>query len=258
MRPNKSGTCAALFLCVGVILPAATGQGVAPVGTGWEESCCQAIVVLAKDWSSSNGRMICLERGANGWMVHQSWTPVTLGRKGLGLGLGLHSDNLKGPLKEEGDKKAPAGIFRIEGGFGTVPLTLAAFPYVQTTVEDFWVDDPRSRFYNRWVRSDDATLRRDWRSAEVLRRSDGLYDYAIVIGHNREKFAIGRGSAIFMHAWSAPGVPTIGCTAMEKQEVLFLLKWLDLSKHPVLIQAPAELFPHLDISREIRVLLKSE
>ena len=240
--------------CVLAIASKASSQTLEPV-PAWYRSCGQMVVVVTDHWESTEGQMRCLERGADKWVVKQDWIPVTVGRKGLGLGLGLHSGELRGPQKKEGDKRGPAGVFRLEFGFGTGGMASAAFPYRQTTDKDLWVDDPKSRFYNQWVNVTDPRVVRDWKSAETLRRTDGLYDYVIVVGHNREPILPGPGSAIFMHAWSAPGNPTIGCTAMEKARVKTLLQWLDASKAPVLVQAPGELLPTLEIPDEVMILM---
>jgi len=225
------------------------------VDSPWHARCGQIVAVVAKTWESPTGGMICLRRGQHGWEVHQDWASVTIGKAGLGLGLGLHPSSLKGPEKREGDKKAPAGIFPLEFAFGTKEFSPAAFPYRRTTRNDFWVDDARSRFYNQWVRMTEPGIKPDWNSAETLRRADGIYDYAIVVGHNRLRVIPGHGSAIFIHAWYGPGVPTIGCTAMEKSRVKSLVEWLDIDRHPVLIQGPEELIPVLELPDEVRTLL---
>ena len=150
-----------------------------------------------------------------------------------------------------GDHRAPAGVFWLESGFGTKAVAVANFPCRRTTEADRWVDDAASAHYNQWVSLDDPAIRRDWKSAEVLRRQDGIYDLAIVVGHNRGPVRKGRGSAIFVHAWYGPGRSTIGCTAMEKGQVRSLLEWLDAAKAPVLVQAPRELLPSLGLPESI-------
>ncbi len=200
--------------------------------------------------------MICLQRGSVGWEIQREWTPVSLGRTGLGIGIGLHPPGLHGPEKREGDKRAPAGIFPLEFSFGTKNYSSSVFPYRRATKDDFWVDDADSRYYNQWVRIGEPGLEKDWQSAETLRRADGIYDYAIVVGHNRLRVVPGSGSAIFMHAWYGPGVPTIGCTAMDKGIVKSLVQWLEIGKRPVLIQGPEELLPRLEMPDEVRVILK--
>jgi L,D-peptidoglycan transpeptidase YkuD (ErfK/YbiS/YcfS/YnhG family) len=206
----------------------------------------QIVVVAAADWESPTATLTRFERTARGWAAIDSW-PVTLGHRGLGWGLGLHPAGLAGPEKREGDRRAPAGIFVLESAFGTKAVESRAFPYRRTDEADLWIDDPESSHYNQWVRTGDPASKRDWNSAEVLRRDDGLYDLAIVVGHNRSPVVKGAGSAIFIHSWVAPGRSTIGCTAMEKRRVRELFDWLDASKRPLLVQAPREAAPMLGL-----------
>jgi L,D-peptidoglycan transpeptidase YkuD (ErfK/YbiS/YcfS/YnhG family) len=231
-------------------LAAKAGTAQSAEAAPWLERCGQLVLVVTERWESEGGVLVRLERTPNGWR-ELGRAAATVGRKGMGLGLGLHPEGLPGPLKEEGDRRAPAGVFRLEFAFGAAPLAPRAFPYRRTTGADLWVDDPRSVHYNRWIVAGDPSVRPDWGSAEVLRRGDGLYDYAVSIAHNREAIVPGRGSAIFLHAWSAPGRPTIGCTALEKARVRELVEWLDEAREPVLVQGPRGLLPRLGLPQEL-------
>lgn len=224
---------------------------------GLSPECFQVIAVVTPAWDSPTGRMWRLEREGASWHPVNEAVAVTVGHRGLGIGLGLHTDGLAGPLKEEGDKRAPAGVFAIESAFGTKDRNSPRFPYRKTTTSDRWVDDPGSSHYNQWVGLGDPGIRQDWKSAEILRRPDGLYDLALVVGHNRGPVVQGRGSAIFMHRWYAPGRSTIGCTAMDPRHLRELFEWLDAGKRPVLVQAPRELLPRLGMTENLLVLLES-
>jgi len=208
-----------------------------PAEEGPMEGSGQLVLVVADAWESTVGTLTRLECREREWKVLDSW-PVTLGHRGLGWGLGLHPAGLPGPEKREGDRRAPAGLFVLESAFGTKERQSPAFPYRRTERADLWVDDPASSHYNQWVRSDDLPGPRDWKSAEVLHREDGLYDLAVVVAHNRRPVVNGRGGAIFLHIWSAPGRSTVGCTAMAKARMRDLLGWLDASKRPLLAQVP--------------------
>lgn len=221
---------------------------------GLPESCGQVMVVVTADWQSTGGELHRFEKDGTGWQ-RKGRFPVTVGHRGLAIGRGLHPAGLEGPVKREGDRRAPAGIFTIEGAFGTARMKLPHFPYRRTDGKDLWIDDPASAFYNQWLRLDDPRVRRDWKSAEVLRRDDGLYELAIIVGHNRAPVEKGAGSAIFMHRWYGPGRSTIGCTAMAAEGLRALAGWLDAEKAPVLVQAPRALLPMLGLPEDLTALL---
>lgn len=140
--------------------------------------------------------------------------------------------------KHEGDGASPAGVLLAGPFFGSAPNPGdLKFPYRQTTDNDFWVDDPKSPFYNTW-QTGPADGR--WNSAEKLKRPDGLYDYVAVIQYNLPPVP-GKGSAIFFHIWKDENTPTSGCTAMAKSNVLHIIQWLDPEKNPVFLQGPPNL-----------------
>jgi len=238
-----------LFLSLLLFVTTAAADG------PWQSTSGQIVVVVTDQWDSTTGTLQRLDRSSEGWRRVGDPVPVTVGKKGLGLGLGLHPASLDGPQKREGDRRAPAGVFRLESAFGTTARALPSFPYRVTTGNDFWVDDPKSSFYNQWVSTADPRVRKDWKSAEVLRRADGIYETVIVVAHNRGPVVAGRGSAIFMHSWYGPGVATIGCTAMARDHLAGLLEWLDAAKRPVLVQAPRELLPDLGVPVPVLALV---
>lgn len=232
-----------------LVLPFAVSlEAAVPPETG------QVVVVITPAWESTSGMMWRMSKEGAGWRVEREPVAVTVGHKGLGLGVGLHPQGLPGPEKSEGDRRAPAGVFLIESAFGTGVEKKAKLSYRRTTKDDLWVDDPASSHYNQWV---DAGVRRDWSSAEVLRREDGLYELAIVVGHNRNPVIKGRGSAIFMHRWYGPGRSTIGCTAMDRSDLRALFEWLEARYRPVIIQAPRELLPRLGLPETLLEVLNS-
>ena len=95
------------------------------------------------------------------------------------------------------------------------------------------VDDVKSRYYNQIV--DETTVPdKDWDSAEIMRREDGLYGMGVMIGHNPERVA-GGGSCIFLHVWKGPGQGTAGCTALEAENVRKIIAWLDPGMAPRLV-----------------------
>jgi D-alanyl-D-alanine dipeptidase len=131
--------------------------------------------------------------------------------------------------KTEGDGKSPSGIFPLGTVFGYYPSVKTRMPYRQATENDFWVDDPNSEDYNKWIRGKPKA-----RSWERMRRDDGLYQYGVVIEYNMHPVVRGNGSAIFLHIWK-DGESTSGCVAMPEGMVLKILAWLDPVKKPLII-----------------------
>lgn len=200
----------------------------------------QCIVVVAPNWNSTTGVLRAFERtDATGtWKMRGAEIPVVLGKKGLGWGRGMVStDPGVKPRKIEGDNKVPAGVFRLGPVFGYAPAKSAGWvklPYVELTKNIEGVDDPRSRHYNRLV--DRSKVRRvDWRTSEQMRRDDHLYKWGIVVEHNPAAIP-GAGSCIFFHIWKNSSSPTAGCTAMPEHDLINLIRWLDPSAHPILVQ----------------------
>ncbi|MDF1850019.1 MAG: L,D-transpeptidase family protein [Verrucomicrobiales bacterium] len=220
----------------------------------WFPQCRQVVLVSSDSWGAATGELSMWEKRGEQWKEVRSGIPVSLGRKGMGLGLGLHRDRKEVPQKNEGDRRAPAGIFPLEFGFGrkASPANPGGLAYRRAGASDYWVDDPDSQFYNQWVDTSDRRIRKDWNSAETLARSDGLYDLVVVVGHNRAETVPGRGSAIFLHRWKARGVPTIGCTALDPEELLNLWKWLRRKDAPLLVQGPVEYLKTLSLPHALQ------
>lgn len=169
---------------------------------------------------SITAQVFIWEREEARWHLVSGPIPAVIGRKGLAP---------KGE-KREGDGRTPLGVFALRRAFGYDQNVQTGLDYRAVTEKDFWVDDPASLQYNQWVAGD---VPRE--SHEVLRRSDGLYKYAIVIEYNTDPVIPGMGSAIFMHVWRGAGEPTAGCVAMAESDILILLQWLDARRNPVIL-----------------------
>ena len=200
----------------------------------------QVLLVLADNWDSRQGWMRLYERTpGRAWQAVGALFPVMLGKNGLGWGIGVHEGLGAGPVKQEGDGKAPAGIFRLGNAFGYDPPKKhkLKIPYRQMTGTFECVDDPASPHYNH-VLDASTVASRDWGSSEMMLRPDSEYSLGVVVEHNRPPAAPGAGSCIFLHVWSAPGAYTSGCTAMAEKNMERVAAWLDPGKKPLLVQLP--------------------
>ncbi|MBZ5491035.1 MAG: hypothetical protein LAO76_08900 [Acidobacteriia bacterium] len=214
-------------------------------------SSTQMIVVTTESWDSPQGtlRRYERERSGNPWHAVGGPIAVMIGKSGLGWGTGLLAPprEASDPVKKEGDGKAPAGVFRLSKTFGYAAQAQPGWkmPYISLTPTIECVDDEKSKFYNTLV--DTSTIAPDWGSheKEKMRRSDDLYRWGILVGHNADPPVPGGGSCIFMHIWRGPAQPTVGCTAMPQADLEMLLGWLDPERKPLLVQLPVAQYQKL-------------
>ncbi len=209
----------------------------------------QICLVVAEDMNTSKAFLECYEDGN----VVFDMVEVNIGTNGLGWGLGKVKLNQKKyePLKKEGDKKAPAGVFKLTKIFGYENDENLSMPYIYTSETLICVDDVNSTLYNQIIPmpSDEP------KSFEMMRRDDNQYELGVVVEHNKNGMK-GSGSCIFMHVSKSKDASTAGCTSMRLDEIKKIAFWLDESKNPILIQIPKssakeilKLYPELKSSR---------
>jgi len=193
----------------------------------------QIVLVVSDDFNSSTAQMECYEDGKKVFDT----VDVNLGKNGLGWGLGEVNLTQKReePLKYEGDKKAPIGVFKLTSVFGYEKNKKLQMPYSFASENLICVDDSNSKDYNKII-----LAHGDEKSFEFIKRKDDLYKYGIVVGHNKNGIKK-RGSCIFMHIQRGEGVPTVGCTSMKEEDIKKVVYWLDKRKNPILIQIPKRL-----------------
>ena len=216
-------------------------------------SSLQMVLVLTDSTGATKGILSRFER-TNGaeWKPSGNAIPVVVGRNGLGGGIGLHDpSDLSGlPTKEEGDGRSPAGVFTLGSVFGLRPaeqMKKLRMPSVHVTEMTECVDDVNSVRYNCIVSRDSVEKadRVDWTSSEKMSSYVICYELGVVVDHNRNPVRKGSGSCIFLHIWSDPDKPTVGCTAMAASNMEEIAEWLDAKKNPVLVQLTKPLYRHL-------------
>ena len=232
----------------------------------------QAIVVVTENWQGVAGQLQRFERTPE----QMTWQPVgqpfsvVVGRKGMGWGKGLFAltDQQVASVgyRQEGDKRAPAGVFSLGSVFGLATPEQAdewlslSMPYIHLSPYVRCIGDSHSSRYNEI--HDIRTIPKDWLNDganENMRRDairdEGAYRWGVFVNHNTPGNAQPRdkvsGSCIFLHIWKGDGSGTSGCTAMTKSDLLDIINWLDESRHPVLIQLPIAPYRRLQNSWDL-------
>lgn len=196
----------------------------------------QIILVIADDFNSSHASLkffeddtILLEANVN------------LGKNGLGWGIGevLLTQGHGQPLKFEGDKKAPAGVFKLTNIFGYSYASNYKLPYLYASKKLICVDDSSSNFYNHIIEANGNE-----KSFEFMKRKDMQYKYGVTVSHNTlGEFK--RGSCIFLHIQKDINASTAGCTSMKESTLKKIISLLDIKKEPLLIQIPQSSFKEI-------------
>lgn len=204
----------------------------------------QAVVVTTENWEATNGagQLFARKTASSKWNPVGESFPVVIGKNGMAWGAGLHklpSDARRLLMKVEGDGKSPAGIFALTSSFGASEKPeFVKLPYVQLKEFTECVDDVKSAHYNAIVdRMKVGNF--DWKSSEKMLEIGEPYRLGVFVAHNYERQS-GGGSCIFLHIWKDAETPTVGCTAMSRENLEKVLTFLDVKKNPVLIQLPAD------------------
>lgn len=229
---------AVIILLIAVYVAGAPGQS--PVGDAQ-----QLVLALADTDSSTTAVIAAYSRMDDGWKPEFS-SPAVIGRNGMAWGSGLHKPGdhpADRAVKREGDGCSPEGAFPLLEVYGYLPATAVrtAMPYTRSADDLICCDDAESDLYNRIVDTGAGKLDpSNLPSHEMMRRSDDLYKYVIVVGHNMWKPEPGAGSCIFLHLWRGPDSSTAGCTAFSEETMLRILGWLDPAKNPAFVLLTAD------------------
>ena len=225
MRPVGFVVC--FVLCV-VASPAGAhrAEGSCPATLANElaltGSATQLVTVVARQGTSTHGSLqLWRKSGACWYPVAGPWA-AWVGQRGVS------------ERKREGDRTTPAGAF----GFLPSMYGIAANPgvryrYHRVVCGDWWVEDPRSRWYNRFKHVRCGSKPPFRVTSEDMSRSPTAYRHLAVIAYNRDPIVPGRGSGIFLHA--STGRPTLGCVSLPLPQLLVTLRWLRPAAHPLIV-----------------------
>jgi L,D-peptidoglycan transpeptidase YkuD (ErfK/YbiS/YcfS/YnhG family) len=174
------------------------------------------VLVTAVAMNDTAATMRLYERASprDGWRALGAAEPALLGRAGMGWSqFFIHLARRGEPIKVEGDKRAPAGVYSIGRSFGIVPSSRPN--YLQVTPDTICVNDPSSRAYNTIAsrsRLGPAV------GAENMSRALPMYRRGLLVNYptDANKRA---GSCIFIHVWRSPTTGTAGCVSMPEPRV---------------------------------------
>ena len=180
------------------------------------------ILVTVPTLTSSAGKLRLFERRQSdaGWSVVGAAEPVTLGRRGVAWGRAfryLAADDE--PIKIEGDKRSPAGIYAIGRPFGFAESQLTG--YLQLQRDSVCVEDPSSPAYNTIT------------SQKALGQLVGTQNMGVIMRFRRGLIidyptdaANRAGSCIFIHIQKTdPTSGTAGCLNLPENRVAALQKF---------------------------------
>jgi len=142
-----------------------------------------------------------------------------------------------GAEREQGTGTTPLGTYPLRSSFGN-HVRNSAWDLSHRRIHrgDFWVQDNRSDYYNRY-RNKNAGGFRWWLPSSNYNSSERLtdyrvqYEYAIVIGYNWEQVRH-RGSGIFLHV-NGRGA-TAGCVSAPRWFIRQLMVRLDPHHRPLI------------------------
>ena len=86
-----------------------------------------------------------------------------------------------------------------------------------------WCDDPKSKKYNKLIYFPFKY------GAEKLYRRENIYDIILVLNFNMNPVKKNKGSAIFIHVAKKNFQPTQGCIALDKSELIKLVKSIKIN-----------------------------
>ena len=168
--------------------------------------------------------------------MHKNWLVINLNKKYF-LKVGnrvfrcqVGAGGLKNAAKKvEGDKTTPIGKWRLVKLYYRADRVLRPKSKKKNTLKIQritkycgWCDDIRSNNYNKYLNINYPLEPKI--GFEKLWRGDNVYDIIIQISHNINPTIKNKGSAIFMHCSFEDTRSTAGCIALEKRDLIFLIK----------------------------------
>ncbi len=130
--------------------------------------------------------------------------------------------------KLEGDKCTPRGRFKFKYIFyrkERVKNLRSKLRTIPLKKNFGWCDDVKSKSYNKFVKLPFKY------SAEKLYLKKNIYDIIVVIDYNLKPTKKKKGSAIFLHVANKNFSPTLGCVALAKNDLKYLISRINKNSY---------------------------
>jgi L,D-peptidoglycan transpeptidase YkuD (ErfK/YbiS/YcfS/YnhG family) len=196
-------------------------------------SARRLVLVTAPDMNTPNATIERFERAADGWRSVAPAQPALIGRNGMAWSHAFRAFGKPNePIKVDGDKRAPAGFYRIGASFGFAPSPRPNYLHVREGT--VCVDEPASPAYNtistRAKVGASVHAENMWRVPAY--RHGLLVDYPT----DRKNRA---GSCIFIHIRMPDAKHTQGCVAVPEAQVRELQEFTEQGAVLAIIPAGA-------------------
>jgi len=181
------------------------------------------MLVTAGNFTTSEASAQLFERRtpAEPWRAVSAAEPALIGRAGMAWSYFFRKFAGVGePIKVEGDKRVPAGIYQIGRSFGTLPPNRAGYLHVTDGVT--CVNDVASSAYNtiasRTEIGEKVHGENMWRAPEYRR--------GLLVNYPTNA-KVRAGSCIFIHVRLAKNTATGGCVALPQARVEAVQKFAE-------------------------------
>ena len=139
--------------------------------------------------------------------------------------------------KQEGDKRTPLGKWKLLKIYlrKDKKLNLRLKKHIRKKIilikkKNVWCDDPSNIHYNKLVNLKKIKNNSEF-SYENLFRQDDVYDIVIELNYNKNPIIKNKGSAIFIHCSFDDLRPTLGCVALKKKYLKYIINNLQTKNY---------------------------
>ena len=181
-------------------------------------SARRLVLVTTDAMSSKVAQMQRFERAAPGqpWQPAGAAVPALIGRNGMAWAHAFRAMAKSGePIKVDGDKRAPAGFYRIGASFGFGASTRPNYMRINDGMT--CVDDTNSSAYNTIT----SRAKVGWKVHGENMWRVPAYRNGLLVDYPTDAKARA-GSCIFIHVRLPDAKGTAGCVALDESQVIAL------------------------------------